>query len=455
MTEAKLVPAEEGGLVPEGEGWFVLNARDARWLDGAFGKYTGFEGPESKFPQLGININVLAPGEPMTMYHREDAQEDFLVVAGEAVLIVNGEERPLQAWDLFHCPPGVDHAIVGAGAGPSIVIAVGARTGHGGRGTRLSGGSDRAEAWCRCRGGDHRRRRRVYELRVPPHRLRGRLAAGIRTRAFGRPVEVRFVAVTQDELYATLDLELSWSERALPENVRTKHVHRLHPYHGKFIPQLVEVLIDRYLPVGGHVLDPFAGSGTTLVQALESGRDATGVELAAFNCLLIGVKTARYDLAALAVELREACARLDDLDLGRARVPKEPYLKRWYAPRAAAELFAFRDLTAEYEHADVLRVVLSRAARSARQAAHFDLEAPREPQTGRVLVPQAQADVQARGDCGRIPAPLHARHAHAHRGVRAGARRRAHARRCCTATRSRSSTRRASTACSRRRRIPG
>jgi DNA methylase len=190
------------------------------------------------------------------------------------------------------------------------------------------------------------------------------------------------VAVTQDELYATLDLELSWSERALPENVRTKHVHRLHPYHGKFIPQLVEVLLDRYLPAGGHVLDPFAGSGTTLVQALESGRDATGVELAAFNCLLIGVKTARYDLDKLGAELRDACARLDSFDVGLVRAPREPYLRRWYAPRAAAELFAFRDLVGEYEHADVLRVVLSRAARSARRAAHFDLEAPREPQTG-------------------------------------------------------------------------
>lgn len=190
------------------------------------------------------------------------------------------------------------------------------------------------------------------------------------------------MAVTQDELYATLDLELSWSERSLPENVRTKHVHRLHPYHGKFIPQLVEVLLDRYLPAGGHVLDPFAGSGTTLVQALESGRDATGVELAAFNCLLIGVKTARYDLDALGAQLRDVCARLDSLALGRVRTPREPYLRRWYAPRAAAELFAFRDLLGEYEHADVLRVVLSRAARSARRAAHFDLEAPRAPQTG-------------------------------------------------------------------------
>src|SRR5437899_12214410 len=127
------------------------------------------------------------------------------------------------------------------------------------------------------------------------------------------------MAVTQDELYSGLgvDLELSWSERSLPENVRTKHVHRLHPYHGKFIPQLVEVLLDRYLPAGGHVLDPFAGSGTTLVQALESGRDATGVELAAFNCLLIGVKTARYDVDALDAELRDVCARLDTLSVKR------------------------------------------------------------------------------------------------------------------------------------------
>jgi uncharacterized cupin superfamily protein len=129
MTEAKLVPADEGGLVPEGEGWFVLNAKDARWIDGDLGRYTGFEGKESRFPQLGININVLAPGEPMTMYHRENAQEDFLVLAGECVLIVDGAERPLTRWDLFHCPAGVDHAIVGAGEGPSIVLAVGARTG--------------------------------------------------------------------------------------------------------------------------------------------------------------------------------------------------------------------------------------------------------------------------------------------------------------------------------------
>jgi hypothetical protein len=187
------------------------------------------------------------------------------------------------------------------------------------------------------------------------------------------------VAVTQDELYAGLDLELSWSERALPENVRTKHVHRLHPYHGKFIPQLVEVLLDRYFERGSHVLDPFAGSGTTLVQALESGCDATGVELAAFNCLLIGVKVERYDLALLTEELRDVTARLDSLELRREQ--GSGYLRAWYAPRAISELHAFRRLVGSYTYGDVLNVVLSRAARSARRAAHFDLEAPREPQT--------------------------------------------------------------------------
>src|SRR5438067_12987107 len=129
MTEARIVGVEDGGRAPEDDGWFVLNAKDAAWLDGELGKYTGFEGKNARFPQLGINLNVMNPGEPMTMYHRENAQEDFLVLAGEALLIVNGEERPLKQWDLFHCPAGVDHAIVGAGDGPSLVLAGGARTG--------------------------------------------------------------------------------------------------------------------------------------------------------------------------------------------------------------------------------------------------------------------------------------------------------------------------------------
>lgn len=188
------------------------------------------------------------------------------------------------------------------------------------------------------------------------------------------------MAVTQDELYAMLDLDLSWSEAELPERRRTKHVHRLHPYHGKFIPQLVEVLLDRYLARGDHVLDPFAGSGTTLVQALESGLDATGVDIAAFNCLLMRVKTAPYDLPELGEELRVVSERIESLP--RRRVRASGYVREWYAPQAVAELVGFRDLIPEYRHADVLRVILSRAARSARRAAHYDLEAPKEPQRG-------------------------------------------------------------------------
>lgn len=129
MTEARLVESESGGLVPEGDGWFVVNARDMRWLEGELGEYCNFEGPAVRFPQLGINLNRMEPGEAMTMYHREDAQEDFLVLAGECLLVVEGEERPLRAWDFFHCPPGVAHAIVGAGEGSCLVLAVGARTG--------------------------------------------------------------------------------------------------------------------------------------------------------------------------------------------------------------------------------------------------------------------------------------------------------------------------------------
>ena len=187
------------------------------------------------------------------------------------------------------------------------------------------------------------------------------------------------MARTQDALYADLDLELSWSERELPERERTKHVHRLHPYLGKFIPQLVEVLLERYFRPGQHVLDPFAGSGTTAVQALESGFDATAVELAAFNCLLMSVKTARYEPFRLERELRDACARLDRFTGDNAETESD-YLRSWYAPAALAELLFWRGLVADYEHADVLRVVLSRAARSARRAPHFDLEAPRSPQ---------------------------------------------------------------------------
>src|ERR671932_927175 len=137
------------------------------------------------------------------------------------------------------------------------------------------------------------------------------------------------MATTQDALYADLDLDLSWSERELPERERTKHVHRLHPYLGKFIPQLVEVLLERYFQPGQHVLDPFAGSGTTLVQALESGLDATGADIAAFNCLLMEVKTRRYNPFVLERELRAASERTGETNGERPR----GYMRDWFAPR--------------------------------------------------------------------------------------------------------------------------
>jgi len=131
VPEAELVSTERG-LVPKGEGWFVLNARKTQWWErpgrGFLCEFegAGFEGA-TDFHQLGINLNLLGPGEPMSMYHWEADQEDFLVLAGEALLIVEGEERPLRQWDFVHCPPGTQHTIVGAGVGPCLVLAVGAR----------------------------------------------------------------------------------------------------------------------------------------------------------------------------------------------------------------------------------------------------------------------------------------------------------------------------------------
>jgi uncharacterized cupin superfamily protein len=126
VPEAPLDKTEHG-LVPTREGWYVVNARDARWyhVDGR-GAFCDLEGDQD-FSQLGINVQVFMPGEAMAMYHWEADQEAFLVVSGDALLIVEGEERPLRQWDFVHCPPGTAHTILGAGDGPCIGVAVGAR----------------------------------------------------------------------------------------------------------------------------------------------------------------------------------------------------------------------------------------------------------------------------------------------------------------------------------------
>jgi uncharacterized cupin superfamily protein len=126
IPEAKLEQTENG-LVPKGEGWFVVNAREKEWLH-ADGRpaLCSFEG-EPEFAQIGVHLSVLEPGQPLSMYHWEVDQEDFLVLSGEALLIAEGEERPLQAWDFVHCPRETKHVIIGSGTGPCVVLAVGAR----------------------------------------------------------------------------------------------------------------------------------------------------------------------------------------------------------------------------------------------------------------------------------------------------------------------------------------
>ena len=174
------------------------------------------------------------------------------------------------------------------------------------------------------------------------------------------------MAPTQAALYDDLagDLHLSWSEAELPERERTKHVHRLHPYLGKFVPQLVEALLLRYVKPGGRVLDPFAGSGTTLVQCLESGYDAVGVDIAAFNCLLMRVKTPSTTPSGW----NPMCGARSSV--AAAHAGGRTAVGEWFAPQAAAELLDFRSLL-DGTHGDVLRVVLARAARSARLTTHL------------------------------------------------------------------------------------
>jgi uncharacterized cupin superfamily protein len=140
--EARLVETE-AGLVPQGDGWFVVNVADAAWLQNdRFGARTSFEAggrlaralpelAERSFPQFGFTVYVLPPGKPSTMYHAESDQESFLVVQGECLLIVEGQERRLRAWDFFYCAPDTRHAFVGMGDVPCVIVMVGARTDDG------------------------------------------------------------------------------------------------------------------------------------------------------------------------------------------------------------------------------------------------------------------------------------------------------------------------------------
>ncbi len=192
-----------------------------------------------------------------------------------------------------------------------------------------------------------------------------------------------FSSVDSRTTLATLNL--NWRERDLPERDRTKHVHRLHPYLGKYIPQMVEIFIRKFRPT--RVYDPFCGCGTTLVEANALGVDSVGCDISAFNCLMTRAKTGVYNVSNVEHELRSA---LNDLDLrhnpslfGSAEEPDahNEYLRSWFHPNALRALLIYRSLISRYEYQDLMKIVLSRSARSARLTTHFNLDFPKKPQT--------------------------------------------------------------------------
>ncbi len=129
MTDEARIEETEAGKVPADHGWFVLNAAEIAWAEvPGGGTWCSFESSEPPRNALGIGIHILGPGETPGFYHRESDQEGFLVLSGECLLIVEGEERRMGPWDYFHCPPETEHITIGAGDGPCAILMVGTRS---------------------------------------------------------------------------------------------------------------------------------------------------------------------------------------------------------------------------------------------------------------------------------------------------------------------------------------
>ena len=127
VPEARIEESEAGAVVTSA-GWYVANLADVAWTrHERGGERSNLEPKDRRFEQYGIGVHVLQPGQPNGLYHSESVQEDFIVLFGECLLIVEEEERRLEAWDFVHCPPGTHHIFVGAGDGPCAILMVGAR----------------------------------------------------------------------------------------------------------------------------------------------------------------------------------------------------------------------------------------------------------------------------------------------------------------------------------------
>lgn len=186
-----------------------------------------------------------------------------------------------------------------------------------------------------------------------------------------------------------LEPSLCWTEKDLPEKDRTKHVHRLHPYLGKFVPQLVEFFLVKYLKKGQTVYDPFVGSGTTLVEANTLGLNSIGCDISAFNCLISRVKTQKYEIDKLENEVQTINWKLKEFinqhetGLFTTKIPapktNNEYINAWFASSARDQLLYFRNLIEGVENKDFFNVVLSRAARSSRLTYHHELDFPKIP----------------------------------------------------------------------------
>jgi DNA modification methylase len=196
-----------------------------------------------------------------------------------------------------------------------------------------------------------------------------------------------------DKFETSLD-DVNLSFDGVREYERTKHVHRLHPYLGKFIPQLVEVFLKKYFKKGDWIIDPFLGSGTTLIEANILGMNSAGVEVSQFNCLISDIKTRKYDIFLLETEIKDILSKTiafsktliggqESHTILKSSFKKyktnSDYLNTWLSDKALQEILFYNNLIKNYQNQDVLKVILSRATRSARLITHYDLARPQKP----------------------------------------------------------------------------